>query len=91
MTKKWIELNDLFNGQYSVSKIIRFKTSMLRSDLCDYSDVYVFVKSRIAVERSNDANKRNEDQDHGYQKFVADSKTMEKILILLCRYMIVRV
>ena len=26
---------------YNTSKPIRFKTSMLRSDLCDYSDAYV--------------------------------------------------
>ena len=38
--KKWIEINDLSSGQYSANKNIRFKTSMLRADLCDYSDVY---------------------------------------------------
>ena len=31
---------------------IRFKTSMLRSDLCDYSDI--FVKEWATVERDND-------------------------------------
>ena len=36
--KKWIEVNDLLSSQYSVNKNIRFKTSMLRSNLCDYSD-----------------------------------------------------
>ena len=39
-----LTVNDLSNGQYSINKNIRFKTSMLRSDLCDYSDVYIFVK-----------------------------------------------
>ena len=38
LTKKLIEVNDLSSGQYSVNKNIRFKTSMSRSDLCDYSD-----------------------------------------------------
>ena len=32
------DLNDLPSGQYSASKNMRFKNSMLRSDLCDYSD-----------------------------------------------------
>ena len=41
MTKKWIEVNDLSSGQYSANKNIRGKTSMLRSDLCDYSDAYI--------------------------------------------------
>ena len=50
VTKKWIELNDLSFGQYSVNKNIRFKTSMLRSDLCDYCHAYIFVKGRRTVE-----------------------------------------
>ena len=36
--RKWIEVNDLLNGQYSANKNIRFKTLMPKSDLCDYSD-----------------------------------------------------
>ena len=31
------------------NKQIRFKTSMLRSDLCDYSDAYILVKGIITV------------------------------------------
>ena len=27
-------------------KQIRFKTSMLRSDMCDYSDAYIVVKGK---------------------------------------------
>ena len=50
VTKKWIEINDLSSGQYSVNKNIRFKTSILRSDLDDYSDAYIVVKGRITVE-----------------------------------------
>ena len=42
-------MNDLSSGQYSINKNIRFKTSMLRSDLCDYSDAYIIVKGRITV------------------------------------------
>ena len=38
VTRKWIALNDLSSGQYYVNKKVRFKTSMLRSDLCDYSN-----------------------------------------------------
>ena len=37
----------------------RFKISMLRSDLCDYSDAYVVVKGKITVEVENDAKTRN--------------------------------
>ena len=46
LTKKWAEVNDLSISQYSV-KNIRFEISMLRSDLCDYSDAYIVVKGNI--------------------------------------------
>ena len=46
MTKEWVEVNDLSSGQYSDNKNIRFKTSMLRSDLCDYSDAGIVVKEK---------------------------------------------
>ena len=39
----------------NTSKPIRFKTSMLRSDLCDYSDAYVWVKGKITVTLKNNA------------------------------------
>ena len=47
MTKKWIEVNDVLNSQYSVKKNISFKISILRLDLCDYSDAYIVVKGAI--------------------------------------------
>ena len=48
-TKNWVEINDDVRGVYSPNKQIRFKTSMLRSSLCDYSDAYILVKGNIAV------------------------------------------
>ena len=38
--------------RYKPTKQIRFKTSMLRSDLCDYSDAYIFVKGDILVRKA---------------------------------------
>ena len=38
ITKKWIEVHDQSGEIYNTNKNIRFKTSMLRSDQCDYSD-----------------------------------------------------
>ena len=35
-------------GKYDNSNI-RFKTSLIRSNLCDYSDAYIFVKGTITV------------------------------------------
>ena len=39
--------------RYKPSKQIRFKTSMLRSDLCDFSDAYIVVKGDIALRKTN--------------------------------------
>ena len=49
VTKKWIEVDDQSEKNYYVNKKIRTKTTMLRSDLCDFSDVYIVVKGAIAV------------------------------------------
>ena len=53
ITKKWIEVQSQSGNTYNTSKPIRFKTSMLRSDLCDYSDAYVWVKGTITVTDPN--------------------------------------
>ena len=53
VTKKWIEVYDQFEGNYNVNKEIRIKTSMLRSDLCDYSNAYIVVKGTITIGRPN--------------------------------------
>ena len=49
VTKKWIEVYDQSEGNYKVNKEIRIKTSMLRSDLCDFSDAYLVVRGNITV------------------------------------------
>ena len=52
VTKIWIEVYDqsgTAENRYKPNKQIRFKTSMLRSDLCDYSDAYIVVKGDITV------------------------------------------
>ena len=59
VTKKWIEVHDQSEKNYSVSKEIRIKTPMLRSDLCDFSDAYIVVKGDITLEGDNDANQQN--------------------------------
>ena len=41
VTKNSDEVNYLLSGQYSVNKNIMFKTSMLRSDICDSSNAYI--------------------------------------------------
>ena len=52
ITKKWIEVYDqsgTAEDRYKPSQQIRFKTSMLKSDLRDSSDPYIAVKGKIIV------------------------------------------
>ena len=57
VAKNWFEIYDQSEKNYSVNKEIRTKTSMLRSDLCDYSNAYIVVKGTITVTNPNNAKK----------------------------------
>ena len=46
-TKNWVEISDESTGTYNDDKQIRFKTTMLKSSLCNYSDAYILVKGKI--------------------------------------------
>ena len=48
-TRNWVEINAEARGTCSPNKQIKFKTSMLRSSLCDYSDAYILVKGNLTV------------------------------------------
>ena len=50
-TRNWVEINDESKGKYDNSDII-FKASMIRPNLCDYSDAYMLVKRTITVPNS---------------------------------------
>ena len=51
-TKNWVEINDESRGAYNVNSQIKFKTTMLKSSLCDYSDAYILVTGTISVKNT---------------------------------------
>ena len=53
VTKKWSEVYDQSEGNYNVNKESRIKASILRSDLCNYSDAYIILKESITVTSLN--------------------------------------
>ena len=56
ITKKWVKVHDQSGSadkRYKPNKQIIFKTSMLRSDLCDYPDAYIVVKGNIVLTKAN--------------------------------------
>ena len=62
ITKEYVRVNSLSNT-YNENKSIRFKTSMLRSNLCDYSDAYILVKGTITVTAPGVYNNANNIRD----------------------------
>ena len=62
ITEKWVAVHKQSgnaNDRYKPSKQLRFKTSMLQSDLCDCSDAYIVVKGNITAEGTEDRDKYN--------------------------------
>ena len=62
-TKNWVEIDDESTRTYNANSQIKFKTTMLKSSLCDYSDAYILVKGTITVNNTAaadaDANNTN--------------------------------
>ena len=54
-TKKWYVIDSESKGNYSDENEIKFLTSSLESNLCDYSDAYILVTGNINV-TGGDAN-----------------------------------
>ena len=62
-TKNWVETNDESRRTYNVNSQIKFKNTMLKSGLCDYSDTNILVEGTITVNNTAavdaDANNTN--------------------------------
>ena len=78
-TKNWVEINDESKGTYNVNSQIKFKTKMLKSSLCDYSDAYILFKGTITITGAGPdaAARQADDRDNG-----VDLKTVHHLLIV---------
>ena len=64
-TGNWVEINDESRGTYT-SNVTKFKTVMLRSNLCDYADAYILVKGTITITGTgDDAAKQLDERNKG--------------------------
>ena len=65
-TRNWVEINDGSQGTCTNADI-KFKTTMLKSDLCDYADAYIFVKGTITITGvgNDDAARQADERDKG--------------------------
>ena len=58
VTREYVRVNSLCNT-YNENKSIRFKTPMLRSDLCDYADAYILVNGTITFAGNQHRDRQN--------------------------------
>ena len=58
ITREYVRVNSLSNT-YNENKSIRFKTPMLRSDLCDYADAYILINGTITVAGNQPRDRQN--------------------------------
>ena len=65
-TKNWVEINDESRGTYTINDI-KFKNTMVTSNLCDYADAYILVKRTITITGAgdDDAAKRLDERNKG--------------------------
>ena len=54
-TRNWVEINDESRGNFNISNKSKFKPSMIRSNLCDYSATYIHIKETITVPNTGTA------------------------------------
>ena len=66
-TKNWVDINYDLRGTYNTNSQIKFKTSMLRTSLCDYNDAYILVNGTITITAAgdNDAARRLDERNRG--------------------------
>ena len=55
--QKWYVIDSESKGNYSDENEIKFLTSSLESNLCDYSDAYILVTGNITVTGGNNNTK----------------------------------
>ena len=53
-TKSWVGINDDSRETYNTNSHIKFKTSMLGTSSCDYSDAYILVSGTITITGGGD-------------------------------------
>ena len=65
-TRNWVEINNESRGTYTGNDI-KFKTTMLKSNLCDYADAYIAINGRKPITGAgNDcAARRADERDKG--------------------------
>ena len=62
-----MEYQRIIHSKHNKSNQIKFTSSMMRSNLCDYSNAYILLKGTITIDwlGDNDATKRADERSKG--------------------------
>ena len=81
-TKNWVEINDDSRGTY-INSDIKFESTMLKSNLCNYADAYIFVKGTITITGATDdaAARQLNERDKGviFKNWAPFTKSISRI------------
>ena len=79
-TRSWVEINDEQRGTHTGSDI-KFKNTMLRSNLCNYADAQILVKGTITITGTgNNAVARQADErSKGFKNCAPLAKCISRI------------
>ena len=63
----WVEINDESRRTYNVNSQLKFKTTMLKSSLCDYSEAFIHIKVKVTITGAGDdaAARQADERDKG--------------------------
>ena len=79
--RNWVEMND--ESRTYTSNDIKFKTTISRSNICDYADAYIFVKGTMTITGAgdDDATKQLDERNKGviFKNCAPFTKYMSKI------------
>ena len=66
-TKTWVEINNESRGTYNTNSQIKVISTMLKSTLCDYNDLYTPAKGIITITGTGDyaATRQADKRDEG--------------------------
>ena len=84
-TKNWVEIIDESREGYTTGSDIKFKTTVLRSSVCDYADEHILVKVTIAItgtgEGDDAATRQADERNKGviFTNCVSFTKSISKI------------
>ena len=78
-TKNCVEINDESRGTHNVTSHTRFKTTMLKSSLCDYSHAYILVKRKITITGAGDRQVDERDRGVAFKNFAPFTNYISEI------------